>query len=64
MCRSATRTILGHLHLDTITVSVADGPRPNEILVAMAIADRGGFSARGYSRRLRAGRRSLVATNR
>jgi hypothetical protein len=28
-------------HFDTITVSVADGPRPNEILVVMAIADGG-----------------------
>ena len=27
-------------HFDTITVSVADAPRPNEILVVMAIADR------------------------
>jgi hypothetical protein len=26
-------------HFDTITVSVADAPRPNEILVVMAIAD-------------------------
>jgi len=28
-------------HFDTITVSVADAPRPDEILVVMAIADRG-----------------------
>jgi hypothetical protein len=28
-------------HFDTITVSVADAPRPNEILVMMAIADGG-----------------------
>ena len=28
-------------HFDTITVSVADSPRPNEILVVMAIADGG-----------------------
>jgi hypothetical protein len=28
-------------HFDTITVSVADAPRPNEILVVMAIADAG-----------------------
>jgi hypothetical protein len=28
-------------HFDTITVSVADAPRPSEILVVMAIADRG-----------------------
>ena len=28
-------------HLDTITVSVADAPRPDEILVVMAIADGG-----------------------
>ena len=27
------------LHLGTITVSVVDAPRPNEILVAMAVAD-------------------------
>ena len=28
-------------HFDTITVSVADAPRPNEILVVLAIADSG-----------------------
>ena len=28
-------------HFDTITVSVADAPRPNEILVVVAIADGG-----------------------
>ena len=28
-------------HFDTITVSVAEAPRPNEILVVMAIADGG-----------------------
>jgi hypothetical protein len=28
-------------HFDTITVSVADAPRPEEILVVMAIADGG-----------------------
>jgi len=28
-------------HFDTITVSVADAPRPDEILVMMAIADGG-----------------------
>jgi hypothetical protein len=28
-------------HFDTITVSLADAPRPNEILVVMAIADGG-----------------------
>jgi hypothetical protein len=28
-------------HFDTITVSVADAPRPNEILVVMAIDDGG-----------------------
>ena len=28
-------------HFDTITVFVADAPRPDEILVAMAIADGG-----------------------
>jgi hypothetical protein len=29
-------------HFDTITVSVADAPRPTQILVVMAIADGGG----------------------
>jgi len=33
-------------HFDTITVSVADAPRPNEILVVMAIADGGRFQNR------------------
>jgi len=28
-------------HFDTITTSVADAPRPDEILVVMAIADGG-----------------------
>jgi hypothetical protein len=28
-------------HVDTITTSVADAPRPDEILVVMAIADGG-----------------------
>src|ERR1700724_3109490 len=28
-------------HFDTITVSVADAPRPNEVLVVLAIADGG-----------------------
>ena len=28
-------------HFDTMTVSVADAPRPDEILVVMAIADGG-----------------------
>jgi hypothetical protein len=28
-------------HFDTITVSINDAPRPNEILVVMAIADGG-----------------------
>ena len=28
-------------HFDTITISVADTPRPDEILVVMAIADGG-----------------------
>jgi hypothetical protein len=28
-------------HFDTITVMVADAPRPDEIVVAMAIADGG-----------------------
>jgi hypothetical protein len=28
-------------HFDTITVSVADAPRPDEILVVIAIADGG-----------------------
>jgi hypothetical protein len=27
--------------IDTVTISVADAPRPNEILVVMAIADGG-----------------------
>jgi Amino acid synthesis len=31
----------GGPHFDTITVSVADAPRPDEILVVMAIADGG-----------------------
>jgi hypothetical protein len=33
-------------HFDTITVSVADAPRPNEILVVMAIADGGRLANR------------------
>jgi Amino acid synthesis len=33
-------------HFDTITVSVADAPRPNEILVAMALADGGRLNNR------------------
>jgi hypothetical protein len=28
-------------HFDTITVMIADAPRPDEIVVAMAIADAG-----------------------
>jgi Amino acid synthesis len=28
-------------HFDTVTVSVADAPRPDEIVVVMAIADGG-----------------------
>jgi len=33
-------------HFDTITVSIADAPRPNEIVVVMAIADGGRLSNR------------------
>src|SRR5262249_42112346 len=33
-------------HFDTITVSVADAPRPNEILVVLAIADGGRLANR------------------
>src|ERR1700737_4322829 len=33
-------------HFDTITVSVADAPRPDEILVVMAIADGGRLRTR------------------
>ena len=29
------------LHFDTMTVMVSDAPRPDEIVVAMAIADGG-----------------------
>jgi hypothetical protein len=38
-------------HFDTITVSIADAPRPDEILVVMAIADGGRLRNRcGMSR--------------
>lgn len=40
-------------HFDTITVSVADAPRPNEILVVMAIADRGRLQNRCGSEPIR-----------
>ena len=40
-------------HFDTITVSVADAPRPNEILVAMAIADGGRLQNRCGSEPIR-----------
>jgi hypothetical protein len=41
-CRSGTRTISWSFqHFGTITVSVADAPRPDEILVVIAIADGG-----------------------
>jgi hypothetical protein len=33
-------------HFDTITVSVADAPRPNEILVVLAIANGGRLANR------------------
>ena len=33
-------------HFDTVTVSLADAPRPYEILVAMAIADGGRLNNR------------------
>jgi len=35
------RRLLSFHHFDTITVAVADAPRPSEILVVMAIADGG-----------------------
>src|SRR3982074_1349911 len=33
-------------HFDTVTVSIADAPRPEEIVVVMAIADGGGLHNR------------------
>jgi hypothetical protein len=33
-------------HFDTVTVSIADAPRPYEILVAMVIADGGRLNNR------------------
>jgi len=33
-------------HFDTVTVSVADAPRPDEIVVVMAIADGGRLNNR------------------
>ena len=41
------------LHFDTITVSVADAPRPDEILVVMAIADGGRLRNRCGSESIR-----------
>ena len=40
-------------HFDTITVSIADAPRPDEILVAMAIADGGRLRNRCRSEPIR-----------
>ena len=40
-------------HFNTITVSVADAPRPNEILVVMAIADGGRLQNRCGSEPIR-----------
>jgi hypothetical protein len=40
-------------HFDTMTVSVADAPRPNEILVVMAIADGGRLQNRCGSEPIR-----------
>ena len=40
-------------HFDTITVSVADAPRLNEILVVMALADGGRLQNRGGSEPIR-----------
>ena len=40
-------------HFDTITVSVADAPRPNEILVVLAIADGGRLQNRCGSEPIR-----------
>jgi len=40
-------------HFDTITVSIADAPRPQEILVAMAIADGGRLNNRCGSEPIR-----------
>jgi hypothetical protein len=33
-------------HFDTLTVSVADAPRPHEIMIIMAIADGGRLNNR------------------
>jgi Amino acid synthesis len=42
MSRSATRTTpWSFLHFDTVTVSIPGAPRPDEIVVIMAIADGG-----------------------
>jgi hypothetical protein len=40
-CRSGKDDSWSFLHFDTITVSVADAPRSDEILVVTAIADGG-----------------------
>jgi hypothetical protein len=40
-------------HFDTVTVSIADAPRPHEILVAMAIADGGRLNNRCGSEPIR-----------
>jgi hypothetical protein len=40
-------------HFDTITVSVADAPRPDEILFVMAIADSGRLRNRGGTEPIR-----------
>jgi len=40
-------------HFDTITVSVADAPRPNEILVVLAVADGGRLQNRCGSEPIR-----------
>jgi hypothetical protein len=40
-------------HFDTITVSAADAPRPNEILVVMAIANGGRLQNRCGSEPIR-----------
>jgi hypothetical protein len=40
-------------HFDTITVSVADAPRPNEILIVLAIADGGRLQNRCGSEPIR-----------
>jgi len=33
-------------HFDTMTVSIADAPKPDEIIVIMALADGGRFHSR------------------